>query len=142
MFVQYGAVTSTIAVEIVVTTVIVNFFMTLKGNGSILKTNIPMRWFYTGMILYFTTCLQCAFQVTLTLQQIIHFTDWVVAHAHLVMLGVFGFWLLGVVTHLWPKDHRTRMVQPPPECLALLADSNRHSHYVRRFDHCRIDTRF
>jgi len=103
MFVQYGAVTSTIAVEIVVTTVIVNFFMTLRGNGSILKRNIPMRWFYTGMILYFTTCLQCAFQVTLTLQQIIHFTDWVVAHAHLVMLGVFGFWLLGVVTHLWPK---------------------------------------
>lgn len=103
MFVQYGAVTSTIAVEIVVTTVIVNFFMTLKGSGSILKTNLPMRWFYTGMILYFTTCLQCAFQVTLTLQQIIHFTDWVVAHAHLVMLGVFGFWLLGVVTHLWPK---------------------------------------
>ena len=103
MFVQYGAVTSTIAVEIVVTTVIVNFFMTLKGSGSILKTNLPMRWFYTGMILYFTTCLQCAFQVTLTLQQIIHFTDWVVAHAHLVMLGVFGFWLLGIVTHLWPK---------------------------------------
>ncbi len=103
MFVQYGAVTSTIAVEIVVTTVVVNFFMTLRGSGSILKTNIPMRWFYTGMVLYFITCLQCAFQVTLTLQQVIHFTDWVVAHAHLVMLGVFGFWLLGVVTHLWPK---------------------------------------
>lgn len=103
MFVQYGAVISTIAVEIVVTTVIVNFFMTIKGSASVLKTNIPMRWFYTGMILYFTTCLQCAFQVTLTLQQIIHFTDWVVAHAHLVMLGVFGFWLLGIVTHLWPR---------------------------------------
>lgn len=103
MFVQYGAVTSTIAVEIVVTTVVVNFFMTLRGSGSVLKTNIPMRWFYTGMILYFTTCLQCAFQVTLTLQQVIHFTDWVVAHAHLVMLGVFGFWLMGVVTYLWPK---------------------------------------
>jgi cytochrome c oxidase cbb3-type subunit 1 len=103
MFVQYGAVTSTIAVEIVVTTVIVNFFMTLRGSGGILKTSIPMRWFYTGMILYFTTCLQCAFQVTLTMQQIIHFSDWVVAHAHLVMFGVFGFWLLGVVTELWPK---------------------------------------
>jgi cytochrome c oxidase cbb3-type subunit 1 len=103
MFVQYGAVTSTIAVEIVVTTVVINFFLTLKGNGSILKTSIPMRWFYTGMILYFITCLQCAFQVTLTLQQVIHFTDWVVAHAHLVMLGVFGFWLMGTVTYLWPK---------------------------------------
>ncbi|MBS1904715.1 MAG: cbb3-type cytochrome c oxidase subunit I [Bacteroidetes bacterium] len=103
MFVQYGAVTSTIAVEIVVTTVVVNFFLTLRGSGSMLKTNLPLRWYYTGMVLYFTTCLQCAFQVTLTLQQVIHFTDWVVAHAHLVMLGVFGFWLLGTVTHLWPR---------------------------------------
>ena len=47
-------------------------------------TNLPIRWFYTGMVLYFITCLQCAFQTTLTLQAIIHFTDWVPGHAHLV----------------------------------------------------------
>jgi cytochrome c oxidase cbb3-type subunit 1 len=103
MYVQYGAVTSTVAVEIVVSTVIVNFFMTLKGNSDVLRTSIPMRWFYTGMVFYFTTCLQCAFQVFLTVQEVIHFTDWVVGHAHLVMFGVFGFWILGVVTELWPK---------------------------------------
>jgi cytochrome c oxidase cbb3-type subunit 1 len=48
-----------------------------------------------GMVNYFITCLQCAFQTTLTFQKIIHFTDWVVGHAHLVMLGVFAFWLIG-----------------------------------------------
>ena len=44
------------------------------------------------MIFYFLTCLQCALQVTLTFQKMIHFTDWVVGHAHLVMFGVFSMW--------------------------------------------------
>ncbi len=103
MFLQYGAVVATIAVELVVTTVIINFFATIRGRGDALRTSLPIRWFYTGMIFYFTTCLQCAFQVTLTFQKIIHFTDWVVGHSHLVMFGVFGFWMLGVMTHLLPR---------------------------------------
>jgi cytochrome c oxidase cbb3-type subunit 1 len=103
MSVQYGAVISTIAVEIVVTTVVVNFFATMKGSGAALRTNLPIRWFYTGMVFYFTTCLQCAFQTTLTVQEIIHFTDWVPGHAHLVMLGVFAMWLMGIITWMWPR---------------------------------------
>ncbi|MEP7123088.1 MAG: cbb3-type cytochrome c oxidase subunit I [Byssovorax sp.] len=103
MYAQYGAVMSTIAVEIVVFTVIVNFFITLRGKGDMLRTSLPIRWFYTGMVMYFITCLQCAFQTTLTFQRLIHFTDWVVAHAHLVMFGVFSFWILGMVVYLWPK---------------------------------------
>ena len=103
MFLQYGAIISTIAVELVVTTVIINFFGTLRGRGDALRTNMPVRWFYIGMVFYFTTCLQCAFHTTLMFQRIIHFTDWVVGHAHLVMYGVFGFWLNGVMTYLFPR---------------------------------------
>ncbi len=103
MFLQHGAIVATIAVEFVVTTVIINFFMTIRGSGGALRTNMPIRWFYVGMVFYFTTCLQCAFQVTLTFQKIIHFTDWVVGHAHLVMFGVFGFWILGMMTYLFPR---------------------------------------
>jgi cytochrome c oxidase cbb3-type subunit 1 len=103
MYVQYGAVVSTVAVEFVVTTVVINFFMSIRYDFDKLRTSLPMRWFYTGMILYFITCLQCAFQVTLSFQKIIHFTDWVVAHAHLVMFGVFSFWIFGIIIHLWPK---------------------------------------
>jgi cytochrome c oxidase cbb3-type subunit 1 len=103
MSVQYGAVISTIAVEIVVTTVVLNFFATMWGRGRALRSNIPIRWFYTGMVFYFITCLQCSFQTTLTVQEIIHFTDWVPGHAHLVMLGVFAFWLMGIITWLWPR---------------------------------------
>lgn len=103
MSVQYGAIISTMAVEIVVTTVVVNFFATMWGRGDALRTNMPIRWFYTGMVFYFITCLQCFFHTTLAVQEIIHFTDWVPGHAHLVMLGVFAFWCIGIMTWLWPR---------------------------------------
>jgi cytochrome c oxidase cbb3-type subunit 1 len=103
MFLQYGAVISTIAVEFVVATVVINFLGTLRGNGRMIVTNLPLRWFYTGIIFYFITCFQCALQVTLTFQKLIHFTDWVVGHAHLVMFGVFSMWIFGFMTYLLPR---------------------------------------
>jgi cytochrome c oxidase cbb3-type subunit 1 len=103
MFLQYGAIVSTVAVELVVTTVIINFFATIWGSGRALITNLPIRWFYTGMVFYFLTCLQCSMQVTLTFQKVIHFSDWVVGHAHLVMFGVFGLWFFGMMTYLFPR---------------------------------------
>ncbi|MEZ6073708.1 MAG: cbb3-type cytochrome c oxidase subunit I [Pirellulales bacterium] len=103
MFLQYGAVVATIAIEFVVTTVVINFFGTIWGSGRMIVTSMPVRWFYTGMVFYFITCLQCALQVTLTFQKLIHFTDWVVGHAHLVMFGVFSFWLMGIMVYLFPR---------------------------------------
>jgi len=103
MYAQYGAVVATIAVEVVVLTVIVNFFGTLHRRSDAIRGNLAIRWFYTGIIFYGITCLQCAFQVTLTFQKIIHFTDWVVAHAHMVMFGVFGSWIMGLFVELWPR---------------------------------------
>lgn len=103
MHVQYSAVVATIAIEVVVTSVLANFILTLKGSGDYLRTNYPIRWFYTGMVFYWVTCFQCAIQGTLTVQKLIHFTDWVVGHSHLVMFGVFSFWLMGIITELWPR---------------------------------------
>ena len=106
MFLQYGAIISTIAVEFVVATVVINFVGTIWGDGRMVVKNIPIRWFYTGMIFYFITCFQCALQVTLTFQKLIHFTDWVVGHAHLVMFGVFSMWIFGFMTYLMPRLFR------------------------------------
>jgi cytochrome c oxidase cbb3-type subunit I len=101
--VEYGAIISTMAVELVVTTVVVNFFATMRGNGAALKASLPLRYFYTGMVYYFITCLQCAFQTTHAFQEVIHFSDWVPGHAHLVMLGVFAMWILGAIQWIWPR---------------------------------------
>lgn len=107
MFLQYGAVLSTIALEFVVLTVIINFVGTLKGTGMLSLSNLPLRYFYTGITFYFLTCLQCALQTTMTFQALIHFTDWVVGHAHMVMFGVFSMWILGMMTYLIPRLLKT-----------------------------------
>jgi len=112
MYAQYGAVVATIAIEVVVLTVLVNFFGTLHGRSEAVRGNLAIRWFYTGMIMYGITCLQCAFQVTLTFQKIIHFSDWVVGHAHMVMFGVFGFWIFGFFVELWPRAVGRAWVHP------------------------------
>ena len=107
-YVEFGAITTTIAIEVVVTTVVVNFFMTLRGSWGALRTNMAIRWFYAGAVMYFITCFQCAFQVTWMFQKVIHFTDWVVGHAHMIMFGVFTFWLFGTIDWLWPRLTRRR----------------------------------
>jgi cytochrome c oxidase cbb3-type subunit 1 len=103
MFAQYGAVVATVGVEIVVTTVFINFLATLRGSAGAVVSSVPLRFIYTGIVFYMITCLQCSYQVLLSVQKIIHFTDWVVGHAHLVMFGVFGFWIFGIVGELWPR---------------------------------------
>lgn len=103
MFAQYSSVVATVGVEVVVMTVFINFVATLRGRSDGLRTSLPIRWMFTGIVLYMLTCMQCAYQVLLSVQQIIHFTDWVVGHAHLVMFGVFGFWILGMTLELWPR---------------------------------------
>lgn len=103
MYAQYAAVLSTVILELAVVTVIVNFLMTLRGNAEALKHSIPLRWMFIGTINYAITCLQCAFHVLLTTQKVIHFTDWVPGHAHLIMFGTFGFWIMGFFAYLWPK---------------------------------------
>ena len=112
MFLQYGAVLSTIALEMVVVTVIINFLGTLHGTGGLALTNLPLRYFYTGILFYFLTCLQCALQVTMTFQALIHFTDWVVGHAHMVMFGVFSMWQFGAMTYLIPRIFKTDWYSP------------------------------
>ena len=102
-YVEFGAISTTIAIEIVVTTVVANFLMTLHGKTGALKTSMAIRWFYAGAVMYFITCFQCAFQVTWTFQKVIHFTDWVVGHAHMIMFGTFTFWLFGVIDWVWPR---------------------------------------
>lgn len=103
MFAQFGAVVSTVAIEIMVVTVFINFFMTLRGREIAPVVNMPIRWFYTGMVFYVITCIQCAVHVQFWAQEFVHFTDWVVGHAHLIMFGTFGFWLIGITTDLWPR---------------------------------------
>lgn len=103
MWTQYASIVASIGVHVVVYTVVFNLLATMASDWKQLITNLPIRWIFFGVVAYLITCIQCAVQVTLSAQSIIHFTDWVVGHAHFVLLGVFSFWITAWIYYLLPR---------------------------------------
>jgi cbb3-type cytochrome c oxidase subunit I len=89
------AVIFSAALVIPVITVLTNFYMTMKGSWWMLSTNMPLRFVMTGSLFYLFTCLQGPFQATRGVNWYIHFTQWVVGHAHAALLGTFTFFVIG-----------------------------------------------
>jgi cytochrome c oxidase cbb3-type subunit 1 len=103
MWAQYASIVASIGVHVVVYTVVFNIFATVAADWKQMVSNYPVRWILTGSLFYLITCIQCAIQVTLSAQSIIHFTDWVVGHSHFVLFGVFTFWVTAWAYWLLPR---------------------------------------
>jgi cytochrome c oxidase cbb3-type subunit I len=103
MWAQYASIVASIGVHVVVYTVVFNIIATIASDWKQMQTNYPVRWILAGSLAYLITCIQCAIQVTLSAQGIIHFTDWVVGHAHFVLFGTFTFWITAWVYWLLPR---------------------------------------
>ncbi|MBD1548765.1 cbb3-type cytochrome c oxidase subunit I [Roseibium aggregatum] len=82
---------------------VTNVWLTMRGNWSSFFTNIPMRFLLTGFIFYFLVNVQGAFMAVPVFNQMIHFTNFIVAHAHLALLGAFTFVGMGVISYLVPQ---------------------------------------
>ncbi len=102
-WVQVLAVPLTVVLFVVVVTVVYNWIKTLEGEWHRVPKNVGLTFLVTGIIAYMVTCTQGPFQAFLSIQKVIHFTDWVVAHAHLALLGTFTFWNIGAMFYIWPK---------------------------------------
>ena len=100
---QVIAVPLTSALIFVVYTVVYNFFATMKGSWGEISHNIPLRFLTFGIFSYIATCTQGPFHALFSVQRVIHFTDWVVAHAHLALFGVFSWWIFAFIYFAWPK---------------------------------------
>ncbi|RMG20194.1 MAG: cytochrome oxidase [Deltaproteobacteria bacterium] len=104
MWAQYASVVASVGVHVVVYTVVYNMLATMGRDGfRQLVQSTSLKFVVAGIIAYLVTCIQCAIHVTLSVQEIIHFTDWVPGHAHLVLFGVFSFWIFAWIYYLWPR---------------------------------------
>jgi cbb3-type cytochrome c oxidase subunit I len=100
---QVMAVPLTSALIFVVYTVVYNFFATMKGQWRLISGNLPLRFLAFGIFSYIITCTQGPFHALFSVQRVVHFTDWVVAHAHLALFGVFSWWLFAFIYFAWPR---------------------------------------
>lgn len=97
------AVISSVFLLVPVLTVLTNFFMTMRGKWQMAVTDMPLRFAVTSAIFYLLTCLQGPFQATRWINWYLHFTQWVVGHAHLALLGTFSFILTSSFYYGMPR---------------------------------------
>ncbi|MBI2059534.1 MAG: cbb3-type cytochrome c oxidase subunit I [Nitrospirae bacterium] len=100
---QVVAVPLTSALLFVVYTVVYNFFATMRGSWNRLADDIALRFLTFGIFSYIMTCTQGPFHALLSVQKVVHFTDWIVAHAHLALFGVFSWWIFAFIYFVWPR---------------------------------------
>jgi len=103
------AIIGSISLIIPVFTFGANIAMTLRGVWGTVLTNIPLRYVITGALFYGAASFQGSVQSLMSVNRFIHFTQWVIAHSHLALLGGFGFVMCGAMYYMVPQILRRRL---------------------------------
>ncbi len=74
----------------------------LRGRAG-LRNSLPLYWFFGGLMFLLLVTLQFAVQGLLLTPGRLNFSDWSMAHAHAALFGVFGFWIMGMMTQVFPR---------------------------------------
>lgn len=106
------AVLGSFGLFIPVFTFLANIWLTMRGKWGKIYESVPLKFMIVGTIFYFITCVQGPFQSIQGFNRLIHFTNWIVGHAHLALLGTFSFWAMGAIYYIIPVVMRRRIHNP------------------------------
>ncbi|MGI8772976.1 MAG: cbb3-type cytochrome c oxidase subunit I [Acidobacteriaceae bacterium] len=65
--------------------------------------DVPLRFVWTSIVLYLIVSIQGSVQAVMTFNRFVHFSDWVIGHSHLAMIGFASFAAMGGLGHLWQR---------------------------------------
>jgi cbb3-type cytochrome oxidase subunit 1 len=102
MSAQIGAITASALLGVDVILVVANLLLSLRGSGWFPR-DMPLRFVSTGTVFYLLVSLQGSVQAQMSVNQAVHFSDWVVGHSHLAMLGFATFAAAGGIAHAWQR---------------------------------------
>ena len=97
------SITGSIGMIIPVMVVLINLWFTAKGKVAVIHENIGAKFVFAGTVIYLFTCIQGPLQSLPQVQRLTHFSNWVVAHAHMGVLGFSGMIALGGIYFMLPK---------------------------------------
>ncbi len=97
------AITGSVGMLIPVMTVLINLWLTMQGRVGTIHEDIGGKFVFAGTVWYLMTCLQGPLQSLPYIQRVTHFTNWVVAHAHMGVLGFAGLTALGAMYFMIPR---------------------------------------
>ncbi len=97
------AITGSVGMIIPVMTVLVNLWLTMRGRLANIHAEIGGKFVFAGTVMYLLVCLQGPLQSLPSVQRLTHFTNWVIAHAHVGVLGFAGMTALGGIYFILPR---------------------------------------
>jgi cytochrome c oxidase cbb3-type subunit 1 len=110
------AISGSLAMFIPVMTVLINLWLTMRGRLGYIHSDIGGKFVMAGLVWYLLTCTQGPLQALPVIQRLTHLTNWVIAHAHMGVLGFSGVIALGGMYFVLPR------VTGRPIYSVLLAD--------------------
>ncbi len=102
MAAQGTAILASFLLGAVVVIVVTNLLLSQRGAG-LIPADPALRFASLSVIFYLVVSLQGSLQANMTLQQSVHFTDFVIGHSHLAMLGFATFAGIAGIIHAWQR---------------------------------------
>lgn len=99
---QTGAIAASTILGIDVVIVVANLLLSLRGSG-VLPRDPGLRFVAMSTIFYLVVSIQGSVQAQMAVNQAVHFSDWVIGHSHLAMLGFATFAGAGGLVHAWQR---------------------------------------
>jgi cytochrome c oxidase cbb3-type subunit 1/cytochrome c oxidase cbb3-type subunit I/II len=97
------AIVDSVAMVIPVMAFLINIWYTAKGRLGEIHADIGAKFVFTGTIMYFFVSIQGSMMSLPDVQRVTHYNNWVVAHAHIGVLGFAGMIALGGLYYVLPK---------------------------------------
>jgi cbb3-type cytochrome oxidase subunit 1 len=99
---QITAIVASTSLGIDVVIVVGNLLLSLRGSG-LFARDAGLRFVAMSTVFYLVVSLQGSLQAQMSINQSVHFSDWVVGHSHLAMLGFATFAAAGGLVHAWQR---------------------------------------
>jgi cytochrome c oxidase cbb3-type subunit 1/cytochrome c oxidase cbb3-type subunit I/II len=97
------SIVDSVAMVIPVMVVLINLWYTIRGKLGVIHSDIGAKFVFTGTVYYFFVNIQGSMMALPIVQRVTHFNNWVVAHAHIGVLGFAGLVALGGIYFILPR---------------------------------------
>jgi cytochrome c oxidase cbb3-type subunit I/II len=89
---------------------VANGIGTVSGSWQKVRSDITLRFMVFGLFAYGLTSFESALLSFKSVDAFVHYSDWVLAHTHLVEMGWIGFTVFGMIYWLLPRLYPIRGV--------------------------------
>jgi cytochrome c oxidase cbb3-type subunit 1 len=99
---QVTAIVASTILGVDVVIVVANLLLSLRGSG-VFARDPGLKFVAMSTIFYLVVSIQGSVQAQMSINQAVHFSDWVIGHSHLAMLGFATFAAAGGLVHAWQR---------------------------------------